>query len=133
MSTDFEQDSPAAIIIESQPGPQTEFLSSHADIVVYGGAAGGGKTYGLLLESLRYIDNAHFGGVFFRRTSPQITNERGLWDEASKLYPYLHAKPNKNDLLWRFPSGAKIAFKHLQHEDTVRDWQGSQVPFIVFD
>ena len=41
MSTDFEQDSPAAIVIEPQPGPQTEFLSSPASIVVYGGAAGG--------------------------------------------------------------------------------------------
>lgn len=133
MITDFQQQAKEEIVISAQEGPQTEFLSSPADIVIFGGAAGGGKTFGLLLESLRYVDNPHFGGVFFRRTSPQITNEGGLWDEASKMYPLLEAKPNKNDLLWRFPSGAKIAFKHLQHEDTVRDWQGSQVPFIVFD
>ena len=41
-------------IISAQPGPQTAFLQSPADICIYGGAAGGGKTVGLILEPLRH-------------------------------------------------------------------------------
>ena len=55
--------------ISAQPGPQTEFLRTPADICIYGGAAGGGKTVGLILEPLRHIGRvANFTVVFFRRT-----------------------------------------------------------------
>lgn len=79
--------------IKPQPGAQERFLSSHADIAIYGGAAGGGKSFALLLEPLRHIGNNDFGGVIFRRTSPQITNEGALWDEAGKLYPLVGGEP----------------------------------------
>ena len=52
-------------IIRPQAGPQEQFLSSPADIVIYGGGAGGGKTWGLLLEPLRHVSNPQFGAVFF--------------------------------------------------------------------
>jgi hypothetical protein len=72
-----------AATIAAQPGPQTEFLRSAADICIYGGAAGGGKTVGLILEPLRYATRvANFTAVFFRRSTPQITNPGGLWDEC---------------------------------------------------
>ena len=61
--------------IAAQPGPQTAFLQSPADICIYGGAAGGGKTVGLILEPLRHATRvANFSAVFFRRKTPQITN-----------------------------------------------------------
>src|SRR5580658_6295618 len=119
--------------IRPQPGPQEWFLSSCADIAIYGGAAGGGKSFGLLMEPLRHIANQHFGGVIFRRTSPQITNEGALWDEAGKLYPLLGAEARVGSLEYRFPAGASVSFRHLQHEATKFDWQGAQVPFIGFD
>jgi hypothetical protein len=46
---------PARTTISAQPGPQTEFLQTAADICIYGGAAGGGKTVGLILEPLRHV------------------------------------------------------------------------------
>jgi Terminase large subunit, T4likevirus-type, N-terminal len=104
-----------------------------ADIAIYGGAAGGGKTFAELLEPLRNIGNKDFGAVIFRRTTPQITNEGALWDESGKLYPMLGAKPNQNELFWRFPSGAIVSFAHLEHDKTVLNWQGSQIPLICFD
>jgi predicted phage terminase large subunit-like protein len=119
--------------IEAQPGPQTAFLKSPADIAIYGGAAGGGKTWALLLEPLRHIHNPKFGGVTFRRTSPQIRNQGGLWDESSLLYPLLNAEPRQTYLEWGFPSGAKLRFAHLQYETDVLDWQGAQIPFIGWD
>src|SRR6201993_900681 len=58
--------------ISAQPGPQTEFLRTAADICIYGGAAGGGKTVGLILEPLSHVGRvANFPAVFFRRTTPQ--------------------------------------------------------------
>ena len=68
--------------IHPQDGPQTAFLASKADIAIYGGAAGGGKTWALLMEPLRHKDVHDFGCVFFRRTTVEIRNEGGLWDES---------------------------------------------------
>lgn len=121
------------IRIEAQPGPQRLFLSTPADIAIYGGAAGGGKTFALLMEPLRHIGNGQFGAVIFRRTYPQVRNEGGLWDEASKMYPLLGAKPRETTLEWVFPSGATVRFAHLQYEQNKLDWQGAQVPFFGFD
>jgi len=94
----------ADTIIRPQPGPQMQFLSSQADIAIYGGSAGGGKTWGLLMEPLRHIGNGRFGAVFFRRTTTQITNEGGLWDESAELYPLLGGHPRTHALEWRSPS-----------------------------
>ncbi len=120
-------------IVGPQPGPQTTFLASPADIAIYGGAAGGGKTWGLLMEPLRHVGNPQFGAVFFRRTTIQVRNEGGLWDESQKLYPDMGAEPREHVLDWKFPSGASVSFAHLEHDKTVLNWQGSQIPLICFD
>ncbi len=85
------------------------------------------------MEPLRHLRNPHFGAVIFRRTFPQIRNEGGLWDEAGKLYPLAGGAPKAGDLEYHFPSGMRVSFRHLQHEKTIYDWQGAQVPLIAFD
>lgn len=121
------------IQIGPQPGPQEDFLSTPADIAIYGGAAGGGKSYALLLEPLRHFNNPKFGAVIFRRNSTQVRNEGGLWDESVSLYGGLGAHPREAFLEWEFPPGARVKFAHLEHERSVYDWQGSQIPMLGFD
>lgn len=119
--------------IRPQKGPQEAFLSSAADIAIYGGAAGGGKSFALLMEPLRHISNGGFGAVIFRRTSTQVRNEGGLWDESIQLYPLAGARAVEHRLEWEFASGMRVKFSHLEHEKSVRDWQGSQICLIGFD
>lgn len=120
--------------IRAQAGPQEGFLASSADIVIYGGAAGGGKSFAILLEPIRHKMTKAFGAVVFRREATQITNEGGLWDEAMQLYPLAHGTPFKSPKLgFRWKSGAKVTFGHLNREDDVLAWQGAQIPLICFD
>lgn len=123
----------AALEFKPQPGPQSEFIACSADIVIYGGAAGGGKSFGLLFDPLRHRNNKLFGGVIFRRTAVQVRNEGGLWDESMQLYPYLQAKPSEHSLSWKFPSGMSMSFANLEHDKDVLNYQGAQIPWIGFD
>lgn len=119
--------------LRPQRGPQETFLASPTDLAVFGGSAGGGKSYALLLQPLLHARNPRFGCVIFRRTYPEIMGTGGLWDTAAEIYPGLGAVANKSERQWRFPSGATVAFRHLEHETDVYAWQGSQIPLIGLD
>lgn len=126
--------------IAPQVGPQTTFLGSHADIVIYGGAAGGGKSFGLLLGPLRHFKNPDFGAVIFRRTSVQIRIEGGLWDESVKIYSNFGARPREGVLEWVFPHpkrsgqpGMGVSFANLEYEKDIYNYQGAQIGYIGFD
>lgn len=121
------------ILICPQPGPQTEFCSTIADVALFGGAAGGGKSFGLLLDPLYDVNNPKFGAVCFRRNTVQVKNQGGLWDESYTLYSPLGAHPREHLLEWEFQSGMRVKFAHLENEHTVYDWQGAQIPWIGFD
>lgn len=119
--------------IRPQPGPQTAFLSCSADIIIFGGAAGGGKTYALLLEFLRHLHNNKFNGIVFRRNSKQIRNPGGLWDTSLILYSSIGGLPKSTTLEWKFEEGLKVKFDHLEYDHTVLSYQGAQIPAIFFD
>lgn len=121
--------------LSPQAGPQTMFMASPADIVIYGGAAGGGKTYALLLETLRHKDVKGFGAVIFRHNYNQITAQGGLWDASHKIFaqvPDAHSRKTPK-LHWDFDSGAKLNFAHIEREDDLDSWQGTEIAYIGFD
>jgi hypothetical protein len=119
--------------IGPQPGPQTQFCSCPADIAIYGGSAGGGKTFCLLLDATRGIYDPLWNPVLFRRTYKQITAPQGLWDKACELYPLLGGRMRQASMDCVFPSGARISFSHMEHEQSKIQWQGTELPFIGWD
>ncbi len=121
-------------VVRPLKGPQEAFLSCGATFVVYGGAAGGAKTFGILLDGARGVSDPNFRGVIFRRVMPNITNAGGLLDESKKLYPLLGGVLVTSPRIeWRFPSGATIQFSHLQHVQDVESHKGAQYTWIAFD
>ena len=127
------------IVFAPQPGPQEDFLSTDADIAIYGGSRGGGKTYALLLEPLRHIKIPRFSAVIFRRTFPQILQEGGLWDTSEQLYPYAGATGSRGTLKWKFPLPnyegvyTTVTFYHMEDEKDRFNWLGASIPLICFD
>ena len=103
--------------------------------MIYGGAAGGGKSWSLLYEPLRHVRNPGFGAVIFRSSMTQIREQGGLWDQSLKLYSdYPGARPIQSPKpFWKFPSGAKVSFRQISRDAEVYDWQGTEIPLIEFD
>lgn len=115
-----------------QEGKQTLFYECEADIVIYGGAAGAGKSAGLLTKVTKNLKTRGFGAVIFRLTSPEIRNEGGLWDESLKFYQDIPGAIARESLLdWHFPWGSTISFAHA---DKLRQkFPGAQMAHIGID
>ncbi|MDJ0579056.1 terminase family protein [Crocosphaera sp.] len=120
-------------IPKPQEGMQQSLYDCGADIVLAGSGVGTGKTLGLLLKHTRHIDNPFYTGVIFRRTYAMVTNPGSLLDESYKVYPLFGGVFNQMKMRWKFPSGATIDFRHLQHEKTKFEHMGSQIAGLTFD
>lgn len=127
------------IILQPQPGPQTAFMASSADVVIYGGAAGGGKSYGLLLSALRYKNVRGYNCTIFRQTYKQVFSPGGLWDEALKMYHGFRgaqSRISKGEFLFRDRHDrivSKVLFKHIGGDGELYNYQGSQICALCFD
>ena len=111
---------------------QAEFHAADEDIVLYGGAAGGGKSYAMLVDVLRYCQFDGYRGLLIRRTSPML---KELISVSRSLYPkaFPGSKFNKSDNVWSFPSGATIQFGYLDREEDLENYQGLPYSYIGFD
>jgi predicted phage terminase large subunit-like protein len=122
--------------IVPQEGPQTAFLTSEANIAIFGGAAGSGKSWSLLLEAMRWPSKrAGFDSVMFRRNTTDIRRPGGLWSESMKLYPRAKVPglPVPHILSWRWRDAGSVKLAHLEYDHTVLDWHGSQIGCLAFD
>lgn len=89
----------------------------------------------MLYEPLRHVTNPRFNAVIFRKNSTQIMNAGGLYDAAQELYrKYPGAFPRKTPSpQWQFPGGARVFFRHLERDDAVYGFQGSEICLLEFD
>lgn len=121
------------IVLDYRPTPkQLMFHRSAADEILYGGAAGGGKSKACVMDALfRCMNNPGTSAYLFRRTYREL--EDTLIQEAQKSIPKeLGTYSNsKHELL--LPNGSKMIFRHCQYEKDRFLYAGSEIQWLYID
>jgi hypothetical protein len=120
------------VVFKPNKGPQTEFLASPEREVLYGGSAGGGKSYAMLADPLRYMNHPQFSGLLLRHTTEEL---RELVWKSRELYPLIYKgiKWSERKMQWVAPSGARLWMSYLDRDDDVLRYQGLAFSWIGFD
>lgn len=123
--------------LRPQAGFQAKFTESEADIVIGGGSAGCGKTFGLLFFPIAAMSIPNFVSYIFRREAKQINVGGGLWDASVELYNQLpqqnkpQMKSHNHRHVWA--NGASLTFDHINHKSDIYNYQGSEMAYVGFD
>ena len=120
------------VIFKPNDGPQTSFLASAEREVFYGGARGGGKSYAMLVDPLRYCHKAQHRALLIRRSMPEL---RDMITHSQRLYSraFKGARWREQEKEWRFPSGARIEFGYAENMTDVLRYQGQSYTWIGVD
>jgi len=120
------------VIFKPNPGPQTAFLAAGEREVLYGGAAGGGKSYAMLADPLRYMGHPQFSGLLLRHTTEEL---RELIWKSQEMYPKIYPgiKWSERKMQWVTPQGGRLWFSYLDRDEDVLRYQGLAFSWVGFD
>ena len=123
----------ANVVINYQPTPkQAIFHASKANEILYGGAAGGGKTKALIMDAFfRCLNNPGTTAVIFRRSYGEL--EDTDIKEAQASYPEELATYNAGRHEFKLVNGSKILFRHCENEADRFKYSGIEIQFLYFD
>lgn len=108
-----------------QPGPQQMAYESQADVLFYGGAAGGGKSSLMLGLALTTQKRS----IIFRREAVQLT---GLEEDMSRIIGG-RSGYNSQSGVWRLPEGRVLELGSVKEPDDWNKYQGRAHDFKGFD
>ncbi len=122
----------AQLNLQVQPR-QRLFIESPAFETLYGGAAGGGKSYAQLIDAMLYaLKYPRSRQLIFRRTYPELENSLiSVQYDIMPLAPFY--RYNKTAHIGTFHNGSTIKFGNLQHEDSKYDYKSAEYDVIRFD
>ena len=110
--------------------PQEQFLQSDSTVTLYHGSAGGGKTFAIILNLVKFAIRKNSTQVVFRRTSTQLRQNGGIWQEATQIFTQMFGKGaiiRSRDLEIYLPKyNSTIKFSHLQYKSDVASHLGAQ-------
>ena len=111
---------------------QQAFIDSQAFETLFGGAAGGGKSYGQLVDGLLYaLKYPKSKQIIFRSTFADL--EKSLIRTSMNVYPLSIANYNDSKHTWKFKNGSIIDFGYIQYEKDVYQYQSAEYDVIRFD
>ncbi len=111
---------------------QGKFIKADADEVLFGGAAGGGKSYGQLIDAFVYaMKYAGSKQILFRRTFPEL--EKSIIRTAQILYPREVSRYHKTEHSYTFINGSILDFGYIDSESDVYKYQSAEYDVIRFD
>jgi hypothetical protein len=105
-----------------QPGPQLAFITCPADIVVYGGARGGGKSYATLGEFWLHAqdEGPDAKGLMVRRSREDL---KDTIETAFNMYGSA-ATWNEQKKFFRFKGGGILHMAYLESDTDAMNYQG---------
>lgn len=116
------------------PGPQSALFLCPAEIILFGGAKGGGKSDAMLVWAAQDIDKDDYRAIIFRRTFPEL--EHHIIPRSQQLFNGIGRYDGKTHR-WNFrtPNGGRsmIEFAYLERESDIFSYQGSQYAKVGFD